>query len=853
MPIISDVTLSDTITVMWSTYGFSQAKVVTGTGDGVTSSTPTQFARTFDAVEPVVKGLDDIETILRRLLLNKASYVIRGHLIDGPKAKGILRRLHAKLDPPEPATITDVPRRWLALDLDKVSLPEGTDRVDLQACADAAFTLLPPEFQGCDCIVQASGSHGIKPGARLRLWFWLSRHVWGHELKVWLRDKTVFDAAVFSAAEPIFTAAPDFEKGAAEHLPSRILRLYGDEQVQVPSIPVPVIQVSSSSPMASMEDITSALSVIPNEDRNWEAFNRLCMATWRATGGSLEGLDVFKKWSEKHEAHDETMCESRWAHYGSSPPTEIGVGTLIHLAHQADTEWVQPSHIIPSDGSDFGEPDIRPEGFDFEPKAEVDAMIQEYNKKYCVVNENGRALVYEPLPIEGSRHVSYDNSMTFEDFIKLRRNEFVMVAPKGNDPDALPVRKAAAIVWLEHKKRRQFTRGVTFDPSGQPSPYGVLNLWQGFTVSPREGNWSRLRAHIKDVICSGVVEHFEYLLNWIARLVQKPAERGEVAVVMRGDEGAGKGTLANALVEIFGKHSKHISDPGHLVGRFNGHLRDCVFLFADEAFFAGDKARTGVLKAVITEPTLTFEAKNRNATTSKNHIHIMMASNDDWVVPAGKESRRYFVLDVSPKQIGKWSYFSAIAEEMENGGYEAMLHDLMKMDISAFQARNFPVTDALRKQREQSLPAVERWLQDVLSRGWTDHTTCRWDDEVSTDALYASYTDFVKHQPFDRKVVSRVSFGATLSNRMNFRHLRLTGDSRAVRPWGYELGSLAKARLAFDTAYDLKTEWPAMPEDPELTVVPKTDDKVVPITAAQKVKVNTDVQMDFDLLTLEAN
>ena len=37
-----------------------------------------------------------------------------------------------------------------------------------------------------------------------------------------------------------------------------------------------------------------------------------------------------------------------------------------------------------------------------------------------------------------------------------------------------------------------------------------------------------------------------------------------------------------------GQHALKISNAKHLVGNFNSHLRDCVFLFADEAFFAGD-------------------------------------------------------------------------------------------------------------------------------------------------------------------------------------------------------------------------------------------------------------------------
>jgi hypothetical protein len=52
------------------------------------------------------------------------------------------------------------------LDLDDVPLAEGTDRKDLGACYRAAVALLPSEFRGVRTWVQATGGHGLKPGAR---------------------------------------------------------------------------------------------------------------------------------------------------------------------------------------------------------------------------------------------------------------------------------------------------------------------------------------------------------------------------------------------------------------------------------------------------------------------------------------------------------------------------------------------------------------------------------------------------------------------------------------------------------------------------------------------------------------
>ena len=79
--------------------------------------------------------------------------------------------------------------------------------------------------------------------------------------------------------------------------------------------------------------------------------------------------------------------------------------------------------------------------------------------------------------------------------------------------------------------------------------------------------------------------------------------------MLRGKKGAGKGTLGQILIRLFHHHALPISNPLHLTGRFNGHLVDVVFLFVDEAFWAGDKAGEGVLKALVTEPTIPIEPK----------------------------------------------------------------------------------------------------------------------------------------------------------------------------------------------------------------------------------------------------
>ena len=70
---------------------------------------------------------------------------------------------------------------------------------------------------------------------------------------------------------------------------------------------------------------------------------------------------------------------------------------------------------------------------------------------------------------------------------------------------------------------------------------GYLNYWHGFAVERQAGDWSLLRKHILENICCGDQELEAYLLGWMALAVQKPGQQGEVAVVLRGGRGTGKG------------------------------------------------------------------------------------------------------------------------------------------------------------------------------------------------------------------------------------------------------------------------------------------------------------------------
>src|ERR1019366_5543848 len=104
--------------------------------------------------------------------------------------------------------------------------------------------------------------------------------------------------------------------------------------------------------------------------------------------------------------------------------------------------------------------------------------------------------------------------------------------------------------------------------------------------------------------------------------------------------------------KFLGNRFAHNPNGDQLTGRFNASLGKSCAVFLDEALWAGDKKGEGVLKALITEPSFQLEAKFRDAIMVENRLRIMVASNNDWAVPAGIGDRRWFVLNVADTYTG---------------------------------------------------------------------------------------------------------------------------------------------------------------------------------------------------------
>jgi len=61
------------------------------------------------------------------------------------------------------------------------------------------------------------------------------------------------------------------------------------------------------------------MAAIPNDDFDWENWNRIGMACWRATSGNEEGFAAFDGLSQKSGKYNAKTTRERWDGFSRSP------------------------------------------------------------------------------------------------------------------------------------------------------------------------------------------------------------------------------------------------------------------------------------------------------------------------------------------------------------------------------------------------------------------------------------------------------------------------------------------------------------------------------------------------------
>lgn len=352
---------------------------------------------------------------------------------------------------------------------------------------------------------------------------------------------------------------------------------------------------------------------------------------------------------------------------------------------------------------------------DLEDVPQIEDQIRQgmRNRFTNVIMDGGDTRVF--LPTQRGQPLRYWKASALPQYFKNQGVSYL-----GNDEKWHQINPAEL---FSYDRERINYVGTCFEPDPTKADDTAFNLWNGFAADPVEGDWSLLNTHMMDNICSGNQTHYNWLMTYLADIFQNPGHKYGSSIAITGEQGTGKSKLFDWVRIGIGAAALKVAARNRLTGNFNGHFDGIILVVAEEAFWSGDKSAAGVLKDYISSDTITIERKGLDIVIRSNYMRFIFISNESWVIPTDDgDARRFFVLKCSNAQKQNTDYFRAIDAQMEAGGLEAMVHDLMHWNpaehgLTWDALRKPPQTDARSEQAGYGLTGPKARLIDIIREG----------------------------------------------------------------------------------------------------------------------------------------
>lgn len=430
--------------------------------------------------------------------------------------------------------------------------------------------------------------------------------------------------------------------------------------------------------------------------------------------------------------------------------------------------------------------------------------LQSLQSAFCLIKLSGDVLVVDRLDVAAALS---GNKLGSLDFYKKPAGELLMKRYLENLPLPCDVKRTINDFWVD-PSTHVYTE-IAFTPTQQPT--STLNYWLGSLIKPCPGNWDVIKHHLLAVICAGDQSNYDYLLKYIAHMLQYPEVKPGVMIVLLGGQGTGKGMFYQMLQRIWPKTSLLVSDIQQVVGKFNAVLERNFLILMDEALFSGDRKSQDRMKSFVTEQTLQIEQKHQPSRTIQSVHRFFASSNHRQFSHVEADDRRLLFLRVSDQYQGNHDYFGSLAQSIgDDTVIAAMMHDLLAMDLSGFNVRERPITVEHGLQKILSLQGFDRYWYEVLMSECFDTRDGiyeAWSEPrfISTRSISTRYRDFDNRSQRFAPTLSKEIADAIERLCPSAKQCRKSLNNSQVR--GYSLPDLAVARLEFESAINSKVDW----------------------------------------------
>jgi hypothetical protein len=244
-----------------------------------------------------------------------------------------------------------------------------------------------------------------------------------------------------------------------------------------------------------------------------------------------------------------------------------------------------------------------------------------------------------------------------------------------------------------------------------------------------------------------------YVLTYFAHILQKPAIKSKVAIIIKGTFGDGKDTVIDdGIGSIIGRSYLLSNNPGEdILGKFNPLLSGMLLVKAEELSFGDMKTVYEKFKSEVTAPTIVVQGKCENHRVEESFHNYIFTTNNDVPLVIMDGDRRFVMFRTTHQQRNAdfWGPLKThFAKPEFKRAYARFLWNYKIPDgWNAWKER--PITQSYKDVITANAPNHAKFLCEFISRDQTlvdpedsFGPDSKWDREKSV--LKLRFMDFLK-------------------------------------------------------------------------------------------------------------
>lgn len=315
--------------------------------------------------------------------------------------------------------------------------------------------------------------------------------------------------------------------------------------------------------------------------------------------------------------------------------------------------------------------------------------------------------------------------------------------------------------WIKQPDKLQYD-SIEFIPYSKKTPANINNNIFNSFLPFKYGNTDKIDRNKEDtilfsnyyhnyflkiinVLCNNEKESYEYFLNWIAHIFQKPNELPRTNIFLTGSKGCGKSSISIILQKLLNdKYFYSTENPDELFGQFNSNRENKLLLVLEEMTNSNAVKYSKQILRSTTSNEVNIRRMRTDAVTKNNRARIIGDSNDEKPIVLTSDNRRTVLFKCTTELKTNTNFWNVLYNDiLENEQFMySLFQELTERDISKWNSTKIPITNAAKNVSNSNIPSLHRFLYTLKDKKYSSDVFIH---SKKKDCIYYPRNKFREH------------------------------------------------------------------------------------------------------------